>query len=725
MTTALVSAPVETAPAAPLSMYFRVYRAALGALAFFFLLPDGLFIRPSAGLDPSWAIAINLAFEQGMRFGQDFIFTFGPLGIFATRLPIGVSALALLAWDLFLLGSIAAVLILALRETRTYLSVFLAFLAALLFTVVAPFTTALINTLFIIYLFLLIYHLRRGARWALALAVVYCWLIFFTKANMGLPALALMVAYLAYLLIRPRPGGRRPVVVASAAFVLLGVVLTVALNVDIVGFVLGSWHLADAYNDAMVFPLASSPLPGEMLPLSLAIVAAFLLLALFNWRALLADLDFLFAYLMVAGYIYLVFKHAYVRTWGHPWYFFQSVPAAIGLLALYARPSLRRWAGGVFLFALLCAFPAGVQLINGQAVVTKTARLRNYVSMAVSGPPYYPDNPTRQTQALPPGARDLIGDATVDVMPWEISTVYFNDLAYDPRPVVQSYTAYDGWLDERNYQKYISETAPQFILFAMGDIDRRHPAFTEPRTRRALLTHYEIVQRLPDYLLLQRRAQPLAIEETPGPAGAARLGEFIDLPPSDALQFMTADIEYSLAGKLARFFYQPRMLWITVEFEDGETRRFQAVKPMINDQALVDPFIETLDDAEVYLQSLGRDSRRVARVRFETDSPRAFEPEFSYHITQYSVAASPAPVTLNGSYTQRSIQRNANEESRVSCRARCFISGVFGQDRSVTAGVCLLKSRLARPIQHDNARAGLLECRPAAAFSQVQEPAAL
>ena len=472
--------------------------------------------------------------------------------------------------------------------------------------------------------------------------MVYSWLIFFTKANMGLPALALMVVYLAYLLIRPRPRGRWPVYIAIAGFVALGAALTMVLNVDIVGFTLGSWHLADAYNDAMVFPLVSSPLPPEMLPLSLAIVAAFLLLALVNWRAMLKDLDFLFAYLMIAGYIFLVFKHAYVRTWGHPWYFFQSVPAAIGLLALYAGPAMRRWTAGVFVVALLCAFPAGVQLYSSSAVEIKARQLQDYAAMAVSGPPYDADNPDRQAQALPQSTLAIIGDGSVDVMPWEISTVYFNDLTYDPRPVAQSYTTYDGWLDERNYEKYISETAPEFILFAMGDIDRRHPAFTEPRTRRALLTHYEIVQRIPDYLLLQRRVDPLAIEETPGPAGMARLGEFIELPPSDSLQFITADIQYSLLGKLARFFYQPRLLWVTVEFEDGETRRYRAVKTMVNDQALVDPFVETLDDAEVYLESLGRDSRRVARVRFETDSPRAFAPEFTYQITQYAV---PEPVT--------------------------------------------------------------------------------
>ncbi len=718
MTTAIVSAPVETAPAAPPSVFFRVYRVALGALAFFFLLPDYLFVRPNYGLDPSWAIAINLAFEKGMRFGDDFIFTFGPLGIFATRLNIGVSPLTMLAWDVFLLGSIALVLFLVLRETRTYLAVFLAFLAALLFTVVAPLTTALSNTLFIIFLFLLIYHLHGGARWALALAVIYSWLIFFTKANMGIPALVLMAAYLGYLLIRPRPRGRRPVLIAALGFALLGAVLTVALNVDIVGFAVGSWHLADSYNDAMSLPLSASPLPGEMLPLSLAIVVAFLLLALFNWRAMLSDLDFLFTYLMIAGYIYLVFKHAYVRTWGHPWYFFQSVPAAIGLLALYARPSLRRWTSGVFLFALLCAFPAGVQLSSSDLVVTKVARLRNYASMVVSGPPYYRDNPAFQSQTLPQSTLDLIDGGTVDVMPWEVSAVYFNNLAYDPRPVVQSYTTYDGWLDQRNYEKYISASAPQFIVFSVGEIDRRHPAFTDPRTRRALLTHYQIVQRTPEFLLLQRREQPLTMTETPGPSGTARLGEFIDLPPSDGLQFMTADIEYSLLGKFERLLFQPRRLWVTVEFEGGETRTYRAIKPMVNDQALVDPFFETLDDAQVYIDSLGHDSRRVKRIRFETDSPRAFQPEFTYHITQYSVEADPAPVTLNGSSTQRSTKRIANEESLVPCRVRCFTGDVSRQGRWLNAKLHAPMAFPIRLVQHDNAQSrvsALFETRGTAA----------
>ncbi|MCB9130635.1 MAG: hypothetical protein H6647_06770 [Anaerolineales bacterium] len=173
---------------------------------------------------------------------------------------------------------------------------------------------------------------------------------------------------------------------------------------------------------------------------------------------------------------------------------------------------------------------------------------------------------------------------------------------------MQSYTTYDNWLDERNYEKYISETAPEFILFTMGDIDRRH-RISRSRRRRALLTHYEIVQRTPDFLLLQRRAQPLEIDETPGPAGTAPR-QYIELPSSDGLQFITADISTRcLAGW--RAFISPGCCGLQSSSRTAR-RAASAIKTMVNDQALVDPFFETLDDAETYLESLGSDSRREA-----------------------------------------------------------------------------------------------------------------
>ena len=46
---------------------------------------------------------------------------------------------------------------------------------------------------------------------------------------------------------------------------------------------------------------------------------------------------------------------------------------------------------------------------------------------------------------------------------------------------------------------------------------------------------------------------------------------------------------------------------------------------------------------KVYLESLGHESRRVKRVRFETESPRVFEPEFAYSINQITVQEPSTP----------------------------------------------------------------------------------
>ena len=77
----------------------------------------------------------------------------------------------------------------------------------------------------------------------------------------------------------------------------------------------------------------------------------------------------------------------------------------------------------------------------------------------------------------------------------------------------------------------------------------------------------------------------------------------------------------------------------------------------------------------------------------------------------------PGHVTLNGSSTQRSGQRIANEESRVSCRARCFIGVSCDQDRWINDTQCLLRMMLVRPIQHDSATLGFSLAKNAAAFT--------
>lgn len=53
-----------------------------------FLLPRHIDYIQS-GLDPSWIYAINIAHERGWKFGEDILFTHGPLGFLSSTCSVG------------------------------------------------------------------------------------------------------------------------------------------------------------------------------------------------------------------------------------------------------------------------------------------------------------------------------------------------------------------------------------------------------------------------------------------------------------------------------------------------------------------------------------------------------------------------------------------------------------------------------------------------------------
>jgi hypothetical protein len=424
-----------------------------------------------------------------------------------------------------------------------------------------------------------------------------------------------------------------------AVYLVVGLALSVPLNVDLPGYVLGSLQLTESYSDAMIGLFIPGPTGEQFAYLAVTIILALGLALIADRKQYAHSLDDLVRFVLTAALIFLVFKHSFVRATGHWAFFFFTVPAAIGLLALFSTPAVRGRLERVFLLTLICSFPAAAGIYTLDHITTQLVRVRNYRYNALTPSPKPLTNPEWEEQRLPASTLALIGDGTVDVMPWEISTVYINDLAYNPRPVIQSYTAYNAYLDRLNEAKYTDASAPDYVIFTPGDIDRRHPLFIEPRTRRALVTHYEIAEETPGYLLFSRREQPLAITEMLADPQPGRLGDFLPLENTAGLQYLSATIDYSLLGKLARTFYQPPLLKVTVEYDNGEQQTFRAIKPLVNDEVLVNPYFDSVEGAGDFFGSNGEQGRRVRQIKFYSDKPWAFEPEFTYRLKQMQVEA--------------------------------------------------------------------------------------
>ncbi len=77
----------------------------LGLLALL-SLPAGFVEPPDMGIDPSWMQALQIAATQGKIFGQEFVFTYGPLGYLFIHAD--VNKVALLLYDLFVLFSLGS-----------------------------------------------------------------------------------------------------------------------------------------------------------------------------------------------------------------------------------------------------------------------------------------------------------------------------------------------------------------------------------------------------------------------------------------------------------------------------------------------------------------------------------------------------------------------------------------------------------------------------------------
>src|SRR5882724_153786 len=66
---------------------------------------------PSFGLDPSWAMALSQFFHDGLQFGPDVTFTYGPLGFLFGNTYMGFQLWSLILWQLFAASVFAIIII--------------------------------------------------------------------------------------------------------------------------------------------------------------------------------------------------------------------------------------------------------------------------------------------------------------------------------------------------------------------------------------------------------------------------------------------------------------------------------------------------------------------------------------------------------------------------------------------------------------------------------------
>lgn len=478
----------------------------------------------SGGLDSGWQLGLSWARTLGLRWGDDLIFTYGPLGSLAAPVPLS----AALVWQALLAQVLALALVaFACWSLTGPRGSWLRLIVMILVTAAAA-SSGLATALFIGVVLSAVALAVRSPRahqvvWLLGLIAGISVLI---KFNMGCAAIA--AGGLASLAATRRGIAISGFFAGSIAGALGAWFGTCQRAVDLLPWLRGSAELARGYPSAMrhVRDDLAGWLPHATLGFAAVMAVALCSLVwscgvkLDNSRRAVLVL----AVLASVGALYLA--SATRLDTGHlgllPCSLFAlGVPLAMGSDAEERsgrRLTLRRPHAGAALLGMVCISVSAAILgksgpmqylhlvgsfntlraeltmaANNEARLEVLEAQRAAIREAWSVPPW-------ELRTLDPPAASLAGPSSavidalrgrgVHVEPWAVSLAWAHGLEWKPIPTMQSYAAYTRHLDELNAARLTRGPALSAILRQSAAIDGKHPFWESPRYQLSMLCNF-------------------------------------------------------------------------------------------------------------------------------------------------------------------------------------------------------------------------------------------
>jgi hypothetical protein len=589
----------------PLADYIKYHRSIIIALVFgaigFLTIPN-LLILPYSRLEGSWIIGLNMAKVSGLQFGKDIVFPFGPLGfmycpaycefntwlissafclfvhcLFIFSIVIMIKKLSISPIDCVLMG---ITLMLALPQTSIEYKVLFSILILLYLSIVSPLEP---KPKLILYVFI-------------SFMMAAASLIKFTAMLVSGSILIFMIVFCLY---KKRIIPLCCILFSYIGSILLLLVLTGQKIANFPAYLLNSYELSDGYSSAMA---RIGPIQQVIIGFCILAVLGLVLL-----NSILKNKPGIIYFILIsAGFVFVSFKHGLVRQdASHIYIFFAN--AMLILISMYITNKkqltlLMRSLILILVFILAAAIfkHSPSQMIPD--IGGKLKMLGSAVSLAT-------DDAAARTRILEHAKEKMrtlkdetikyIGSKSVDIMPWEISTVYAYGLNWTPRPVFQCYSAYTDKLDMLNSQYLESDKAPDFLLYAHGAIDGRYTLFDAPATFRTILKNYKpvLIDDKNYYYIILRKTDTRSLS-TPKTISSldSEIGKPIPVPQiKDGYLFAKIYMDYNLLGKIANLIYKPPSVYIQLS-TDETTREYRFIFSAARNGIFLSEYLHNMDD---------------------------------------------------------------------------------------------------------------------------------
>lgn len=560
---------------------------------------------PAQGLDPSWHYGLNQAVAQGLSFGQEIVFTYGPYSSIYTR-AYHPATDGLMVWGgLYFSLVFALALCLALKEYPVrYLLILVlgfAFVGAVPHALFSP-----RDPFFFLYpLFVSAYLCGGFSRqaalgpaldlFATGLLLSVFGLIALTKISIFLLCGACLAVILAHFIWR-REYARAFVALFSPAVTLVLLWVLSGQSILNLPFYFRSMvPIVSGYSDAMSLDGEPSDIIAYLVVF--AAVLWVLLTERIRPHSTRVALVVIFSLAML-----VVFKASFVRHDNHA-FMAGNFVILTGLLLTVALPSRRSvlaLAAGCLGFLVIVSNHLSIKSIfePGNMLSVYTSAWRGLEVRSAEGNTLLDSfEKARLNLEAKAGIPTLPG--TSDIYSWEQSRLLATDNTWNPRPTFQSYTVYTPSLARANNEHLRGERAPDNILFKIHPIDDRLPALEDGASWVSLLTNYQPVAVESERLLLENR-QVDAVDAMNFIAGDEKaFNELITVPDTAAIVHSRISVRKSLLGSLVNLAYKASPLEITLHMKNGAEERYRFVAGMAQEGILISPLIRSAEEFEL------------------------------------------------------------------------------------------------------------------------------
>lgn len=556
--------------------------ALLAFICAFFLLPP-LFTLPLFplakdvpawfSLDSSWRMTVNLVNQQHLTWGEEFVFTYGPLAFLSTRFGWGVGATAFVLFDIFLFANFFYIFFrIYTRSERKLIAALLILSSTWLLPFLFGARTSLI--LMAMLLFWIGQSFQRAGFFIYTVQLILVILVFFIKFNAGLISLAFYLTGLGINFVQRKPGRWQVIIwlaISTAAFLLVAK----SLDVSLPSYVVGGLEMIKGYNGIMYLTQSfESEYIFSILLLVLSVVHLVLRMRV-EGKLGLTTIAF---YLLFCVSAFVLYKQSFIRNdWQHVSEFYTCFLFLLLCISDVPEAFSSRLQSMLLLAMIVITLFFGKRredyLVNTGRRLIKTDyfnRLTNYTD--TSGMYFL----ARTNNPLPEHILRRLSEKTVDVYPWNAQLLIENKLDFRPRPAFQSCTAYTPWLEKRNIGHYNSSEGPDAVVYELATIDERYALFDEPQLNLLLMRNYLCTDTFRSdgrfTLLLEKKvnARPIAFQNVT--EYEIKIGK--PFVPRDSC-FYELDLNYSIAGKVISALRYDPAIQLEVRTADGNSHWYR------------------------------------------------------------------------------------------------------------------------------------------------------